>query len=156
SDQDERQTGGGSSTDRLAQKLGLLLIKLGLRDDTLIFQACEFGQLIRRAVRALARSRLLDVRPELVIPGLGVPSITLTHSFAPSYQVNEDAQERQNDHKNEPGCLPPSPQVVAAENVNDDPEENENPDDPQGEPQQRPKGTQQRVRIRQHLILQSC
>src|SRR5215813_8854863 len=123
---------GWRSASRL-EDLGLALLEFGLADDPAITQVGQLGELVGGAAAPLRR--VPDVGAHGLVSRLGIFDIPFGHLVAARDQVYEDAQERQDDHEDQPAGLTPAAQVPAPEDVQDDPEQNEEPQDPQEEPQ---------------------
>src|ERR1039457_4055436 len=95
------------------QDLLFLCFELGVGDDSLLLELAQLGQLLRRA--GSRPRRLLDVVVEglLLLSGLGL--CTLVHLAPTSDQVDEDPEERQDDHEQDPQHLFSPTQVAAPE-----------------------------------------
>jgi hypothetical protein len=134
------QTSDAAATDGIAfvselvsaENLGFLLFELGVIDDPSVSEVCELGQLVDRSPAA---SGVPDVGLERLVPRLCLGDVALAHVVAARNHIHEDAQERDQQHEDQPRRLCPSAEVVAAEDVGDDPEEQEEPHDPQEENQ---------------------
>src|SRR5262249_6996018 len=124
------------------ENLGLSLLELSLGDDAAILQVRELGKLVGAAAGARG---ITHVRAELLLVGLLLADAPFLHRTAPGDEVNQDAEERQDNDEDEPERFGPSAQVLAAENVEDYPEEQEDPQHPEEEPQHRQERVEQRV-----------
>ena len=77
--------------------------------------------------------------------------VALGHRVAAGDEVDEHAEERHDDHEDRPQRLGPAAHVVAAEDVDDHPEQQDDPGDPQEQPQHRPEHAEYRVVVREHV-----
>src|SRR5215472_525780 len=125
------------------ENLGLSLLELGLGDDAAVLQVGELRELVGAA--AADACGIAHVPAELLLLGLLLADAPFLHRAAPGDQVNQDTEERQDDDEDEPEGLGPSAQVLAAENVEDNPEEQEDPQHPEEEPQHRQECVEKRV-----------
>src|SRR4029077_20960745 len=88
---------------------------------------------------------LLDVLAELLVLVPGILHRPLMHRAAADDQVDQHADQRDEQHEQEPQRLGPPGQVTAAEDVNEDPDQDPDPDDPQEQLEYRPEDVQQRI-----------
>src|SRR5690242_8881385 len=98
------------------ENLGLLALELFSRDDSAVTQFGQLGELVGGARRTRG---LLDVGAGFRIR---LPRLLLgpfLHAAAPDDQVDQDADQRDEQHENEPQCLRPAGQVMAAEDVDE-------------------------------------
>jgi hypothetical protein len=58
---------------------------------------------------------------------LGPREAAVSHPLALRDEIDEDAEERQNEHQNQPENLGPTADVMSAEDVCDDPEQQQEP-----------------------------
>src|SRR5271165_4172839 len=127
------------------QDLRLLLIELRGCDDPSVAQVSQLGQLIGRARRTRS---LLDVAASLLILLLRLLRGPLVHRAAAGDQVDQDADQRDEQHEDEPQRLRATRQVVAAEDVDEDVDQDPDPDHPQEDLEDRPEGSEQRIGVR--------
>ena len=121
-------------------------------------------RLRRRELRQLiglagATGRFLDVALEGRVSCLGVGHRVLRHVVATGDQVHEHAEERQEDHEEQPQRLGEAAHLVAAEDVHDHVEQGHQPDDPQEEYEHRPEDAQQWVVVREEharIVVPEC
>jgi hypothetical protein len=74
------------------------------------------------------------------------------HALALRDHVDEDAKERQENHEDEPEHFGAAADVVSAENVSDDPEQDDEPGHPDEEDEHRPENVEKRITTRdKHL-----
>src|SRR4029077_2195310 len=88
---------------------------------------------------------LLDVLAELLVLVPGILHRPLMHRAAADDQVDQHADQRDEQHEQEPQRLGPPGQVTAAEDVDEDPDQDPDPDDPQEQLEYRPEDVQQRI-----------
>src|SRR5690606_32247370 len=75
------------------------------------------------------------------------------HPLSAGDQVHENAQQRQHDDEDRPSGLGPAAQRVIAEDIDDDPEEQHQPENPEKEPHHREEDVEQRIVIHQSSLL---
>src|SRR5690348_13383676 len=83
------------------EDLGLLALELVGRDDSAVTQVGQLGQLVGRVLRTRG---VLDVATELLVPLLRVLHGPLLHRAAAGDQVDQDADQRDEQHEQEPQC----------------------------------------------------
>src|SRR5690349_14015102 len=81
------------------QYLGLLALELLGRDDSLVTQVGQLGQLVGRGRRT---GGILDVGAEVLLLPLGILLRPLLHLAATGDQVDQDADQRDEQHEQEP------------------------------------------------------
>src|SRR6185503_6358435 len=137
------QNADGSSPARTAVSVmpasaasgeGLLLqrLELGLRDGAGVEQLLGPVDLGRRAAPA-PTGGLTDVVVELVALRAGALEVPLGHAHVLRDEVDEDAEERQQDREDDPARLAQPGEVVPAEDVREDGEQEPEPQDPDEE-----------------------
>src|SRR5215813_8064107 len=131
--------------DRSGQDLGLLTLELLGRDDTPVAQVSELGQLFRRALLACG---LLDIAAERLVLLLSLLRSPLMHAPAAGDQVDQDTDQRDEQHEQEPQRFGPAGQVMAAEDVDEHGDQDPEPDHQQEDLQDRPEHPEQRVGVR--------
>ncbi len=123
-------------------RICLLAVELLGRDDASVAQVGELGQLVRRTLRARG---LLDITAQLLLLTLHLPHLTLMHLAAADDQVRQHPDQREEQDEHEPQGLGPAGQVMAAEDVDDDGDQDPEPDHPQEDHEDRPEHVQYRV-----------
>src|SRR5262245_33152527 len=100
----------------------------------MILQLRELGQLI-------GLSGNLCSSPDIVLECrflfVQLCRLPLAHGTTAGDHIAKDAEQRKQNHKDEPACLAPSAQVRAAKDVDDNLGYQENPQHPEKEPQHR-------------------
>src|SRR5690349_24016387 len=127
------------------ENLGLLALELVGRDDAAVTQVGQLGQLVGRVLRTRG---VLDVATELLVPLLRVLHGPLLHRAAAGDQVDQDADQRDEQHEQEPQGLRPAGQVMAAEDVDEDVDQDPDPEHPEEDLEDRPECPEQRVGVR--------
>src|SRR5215469_6043222 len=120
---------------RSGEDLGLLALEFLGRNDATVTKVGELGQLIRRTLRA---GGILDIAAELLVLGLRVPHLVLVHLAAADDQVHQDPDHRDEQNEYEPQGFGPAGQVMAAEQVDQDGDQDPEPDHPQEDDENRP------------------
>ena len=95
----------------------------------------------------LASRRLPHLGVEALLLCSGVVDRPLGHRVPADDQVDEDAEERHEDHEDGPRRLAPAAQVAAAEDVAEHPEQQHQPHDPEEEDQHAPEHAAERIVI---------
>src|SRR5262249_59966196 len=103
---------------------------LVLSDRTAVEQLLAFPDLLARVV---LRSDGPDVVVRLRLRLLRLLDVPLRHRAPLTDQVDERTEERQKDQKDRPERLGPAPDVVAAEDVREDRDQEPDPDHPREE-----------------------
>src|SRR6476646_3126369 len=125
------------------ERLLLECVELGLGDRPAVEELLAVGDLLGRAAAA-ARGRA-DVIVHLLLLGLGLGHGALHHAVVVGDQVDEHAEERHADHKDQPERLRPAADVMAPEDVREDPEQQHEPGHPKKEDENRPEDVEERV-----------
>src|SRR5215468_7861730 len=126
------------------ENLGLLALEFLRRDDAAVTQVGQLGELVGRVPRTRG---VLDVGAEFPFLLLRLLHGALVHLAAARDQVDQDADQRDEQHENEPQCLRPAGQVPAAEDVDEDIDQNPDPEHPEEDLEDRPERPEQRVRV---------
>src|SRR5580692_9240437 len=126
------------------QDLGLLALELVGRDNATVAQVGQLGQLVGRVALI---GGLLDVAADLLVLLLGLLLGALLHLATPGDQVDQDTDQRDEQHEHEPQRLRPARQVVAAEDVDEDVDQDPDPDNPQEDLEDRPECSEQRIGV---------
>src|SRR5690348_15345053 len=127
------------------EDLGLLAFELFGRDDSAVTQLGQLGQLVGRGLRT--PRGVLDVLAELPVLLLCLLLGALLHAAAAGDQVDQDADQRNEQHEDEPQCLGPAGQVMAAEDIDEDIDQNPDPEHPEEDLENRPERPEQWVRV---------
>src|SRR5271157_3846617 len=128
---------------RSGHDLGLLAFELLGRDDAPVAQVSELGQLVSRA--GWRTRSLLDVGAQFAVLLLRLLHRPLLHAAAADDQVNEDTDQRDEEHEQEPEGLGPAAQVMAAEDVDEYVDQDPDPDHPQDDLDDRPEYIKRRI-----------
>ena len=139
--------GGPQLFSGSGERLGLDRVVLLLIDGAAFEQPLGLLDLGRRTGRAGDRPDVL-VRLGLLRGHLFCPPPR--HIVAVGDQVDEDAEEREEEHKEEPEGLLPAARITPAEDVSDDVEQQHEPHDPQEENEHRPEHVEKRVVSSKH------
>src|SRR5580704_2061514 len=138
-----RRVSGRPPDSSGGQDLRLLLLELLGRDDAPVAQVGELGQLVGR----IRTCDLLDVAAGCLVLLLRRLYAVLVHLAAPDDQVDQDPDERNDQHEQEPQRFAPAGQVRAAEDVDEDGDQDPEPDNPKEDLEDRPEGTEQRIGV---------
>jgi hypothetical protein len=128
---------------RSGHDLGLLAFELLGRDDAPVAQVSELGQLVRRA--GWRTRSLLDGGAQFAVLLLRLLHRPLLHAAAADDQVNQDTDQRDDEHEQEPEGLGPAAQVTAAEDVDEYVDQDPDPDHPQDDLDDRPEDIKRRI-----------
>ena len=101
-----------------------------------VAQAGEPLELVGRTPSAAGR--VADVRAHRGVLGLRRGDLVLGHVTTPRDEVHEHPEVGEHDHEDHPERLGGPAQVVAAEDVREDAEQQHDPDEEEGEPDDRP------------------
>src|SRR5690348_10748557 len=126
------------------EDLGLLALELVGRDDPAVTQVGQLGELVGGCLRTRG---LLDVAAELLVPLLRILHGPFLHLAAAGDQVDQDADQRDEQHEQEPQRLGPAGQVMAAEDVDEDVDQDPDPEHPEEDLEDRPECPEQRVGV---------
>ena len=129
------------------ERLGLDRVVLLLIDGAAFEQPLGLLDLCRRAGRAGDRP---DVLVRLGLLRGHLLCVPPRHIVAVGDQVDEDAEERGEEHKEQPEGLLPAARITPAEDVSDDVEQQHEPHDPQEENEHRPEHVEKRVISSKH------
>src|SRR3954454_23310514 len=106
------------------EDLGLLALDLVGCDNSAVTQVAQLGQLVGRRLRTRG---LLDIVTEFPVLLLRLPRGPLVHLAAAGDQVDQDTDQRDEQHEQEPQRLRPTGQVMAAEDIDEDIDQNPDP-----------------------------
>src|SRR5664280_800455 len=129
---------------RVAEKLRLLAVELLRRYDPPLAQVRQLRELIGGAGRR-AGGHLLDVATEGILLNLCLLNRPLMHLPAADYQVDQDTEDRKDQHEQHPQRLAATRQVPAAEDVHIDCDHQPDPEDEEEDLQDRPERVEEGV-----------
>ena len=100
------------------------------------------ARVLRHGWRPFPRERFRELGPK----SAGLPNRALVHRAAADDQVDQHADQRDEQHEQEPQSLAPAGQVRAAEDVDENGDQDPEPDHPQEDFDDGPENVQQRIR----------
>src|SRR6056297_684070 len=132
---------------RSGEQLRLLLFELGVGDHALFLQRRQLRQLVGGARRT---GRGADVGLERLLPCRCLLDVALRHLAAAGDQVDEDTEPWQNDDEECPEGLADAAEIAAAEDVDDHPEQQQDPGQPEEPEHEGPEHSEDGIVVGEH------